>query len=315
LRCRICHCLQKRPIYLNFCSLRPSYSAQDAKGKIAAILVIPDELYMNEVTTKPLAVNATPSQCGADDLPLRPLLGIPVAVATAGQAIGCLDARLQEHLPTCVAFFNANTSNVAASQPRLSAVLQKFIVFCDGIGADIASWALHGSAFPENLNGTDFVPLFLRRTRHALRIFVLGGHPHVTPRAVEEFRRQAPQHTYVGFHHGYFTAEELPEILDAIRQLKSDVILVALGTPLQELWLADHFAATGCRLGFAVGGLLDFVSGTKPRAPLWVRRIRMEWMYRLLLEPRRMWRRYIIGNVRFLVRVGLALVKNRKQQI
>ncbi len=242
------------------------------------------------------------------DLPVRDILGIRVSVATTPQAVDCLDDRLQQHTPTCVGFFNANTSNQAASQPRLAELLQGWLVFCDGIGADIASRVLYGAAFPENLNGTDFTPHFLRHTRHKLRVFVLGGHPDVTQRATDELKRQAPQHQYVGSQHGYFRPEDVPAIVGSIRNLKTDLLLVAFGTPLQEFWLADHFAATQCRLGFAVGGLLDFVSGNKPRAPLWVRRVRMEWIYRLILEPRRMWRRYILGNARFLARVAYAAI-------
>ncbi len=279
------------------------YSAEE--GNDPRMHAMPKEQLPSEQAKDPLAfVN----------LPSRNILGISVLVATTQEALTYLDGRLERRTPTCVAFFNANTSNVAAAQPRLAAVLQDFSVFCDGIGADIASWALHGSAFPENLNGTDFVPHFLRGSRHALRVFVLGGHPDVLQRAVREFQRQAPQHQYVGFHHGYFRPAEAAAIVDRIRNLQADVILVALGTPLQEFWLAEHFAATQCCLGFAVGGLLDFVSGEKPRAPLWVRRIRMEWIYRLMLEPKRMWRRYVVGNIQFLARVAVAALKNRSRR-
>jgi exopolysaccharide biosynthesis WecB/TagA/CpsF family protein len=257
------------------------------------------------------SLSETVSAPPAYELSSRSILGIPVWLATTQQALDYLDDRLQRGPPTCVAFFNANTSNIAAAQPRLAAALQNFVVFCDGIGADIASWALYGSAFPENLNGTDFVPYFLRSTRHALRVFVLGGHRDVLQRAVTELQRQAPQHQYVGSHHGYFQPDQIPTIVDAIRNLQTDVILVALGTPLQEFWLTEHFAATQCRLGFCVGGLLDFISGEKPRAPMWMRRMRIEWVYRLLLEPKRMWRRYIIGNIWFLTRVAYAAVKSR----
>jgi exopolysaccharide biosynthesis WecB/TagA/CpsF family protein len=242
------------------------------------------------------------------DLPSRDILGIDVLVATTQEAVDYLDRRLVTRIPTCVAFLNANTSNVAASDPELKAVLQKWVILCDGIGADIASRVLHGTAFPENLNGTDFTPLFLRKTRHVLRVFVLGGRADVLQRAVDEFRRQAPQHQYVGSQHGFFQPQEIPAIIEGIRNKQADILLVAFGTPLQELWLAEHFAATHCRLAFCVGGLLDFVSGAKPRAPLWIRRIRLEWVYRLMLEPGRMWRRYLLGNVRFLARVARAAV-------
>lgn len=238
----------------------------------------------------------------------RDIFGVPVLAATIAEALAYLDDRLQDGAPACVGFLNANTSNVAADQPRLAALLRDWVIFCDGIGADIASRVLHGVPFPENLNGTDFVPHFLRNTRHILRVFTLGGRPDVLQRALDEFRRQAPQHQYVGSQHGYYRPDEAALVINAIKRADANVILVALGTPLQEYWLADHFAATGCRLGFAVGGLLDFVSGEKPRAPLWLRGMRLEWTYRLILEPQRMWRRYILGNAIFLWRVARAAV-------
>jgi alpha-1,3-mannosyltransferase len=80
-------------------------------------------------------------------------------------------------------------------------------------------------------------------------------------------------------------------------------VLVAMGNPRQEMWLAEILEATGCRLGFAVGALFDFLSGDIARAPLWVRSARLEWVYRLLREPKRLWRRYVLGNPIFLLRV------------
>lgn len=244
-------------------------------------------------------------------LPTRDILGISVSVATTQQALQFLDGRLQIKAPTEVSFLNANGSNLAAADPLLASALRRHVIFNDGIGVDIASRVLHGSAFPENLNGTDFMPYFLRNTRHVLRIFILGGHAEVIQRVFDEFRRLAPQHQYVGSHHGFFRTNEIPAIVDLIKRAQTDVLLVALGTPLQELWLADHFSATQCRLAFCVGGLLDFVSGAKPRAPVWLRRMRLEWIFRLMLEPRRMWRRYLLGNVRFLGRVARAAVTRK----
>jgi alpha-1,3-mannosyltransferase len=79
--------------------------------------------------------------------------------------------------------------------------------------------------------------------------------------------------------------------------------LVAMGNPMQEMWLAEHLEATGCRLGFGVGALFDFLSGDVLRAPLWVQSARLEWAYRLIKEPGRLWRRYVLGNPIFLLRV------------
>jgi exopolysaccharide biosynthesis WecB/TagA/CpsF family protein len=246
-----------------------------------------------------------------DALPTRDILGVPVSIATAEDAVRQLDALLDRGRPTRVAFLNAQGSNLASADPVLASVLRASLVFNDGIGIDIAARALHGRAFPENLNGTDFVPRFLRETSHTLRVFALGGEPGIAQRALDEFARAAPQHRYIGCHHGYFTMQETRGIVARIRAAQTDVLIVAFGSPLQELWLANNFSATGCRLAFGVGGLLDFVTGAKPRAPQWVRRARFEWSYRLMVEPRRMWKRYLLGNAWFLARVARAATARR----
>jgi len=95
----------------------------------------------------------------------------------------------------------------------------------------------------------------------------------------------------------------MPGIIADIRASQADVLLVGLGNPIQELWLMENLAETGCRLGFAVGALLDFMAGRFPRAPEWMRELRVEWIYRLVQEPLRLWRRYLVGNPVFLLRI------------
>ena len=102
---------------------------------------------------------------------------------------------------------------------------------------------------------------------------------------------------------GYFTAEQEPGIIARLEELRPDILLVAMGVPRQELWIDRNLSAAHCTMPIAVGALLDFLSGAVPRAPLWVRRARMEWIYRMWIEPGRLWRRYIVGNPVFLVRV------------
>ena len=107
----------------------------------------------------------------------------------------------------------------------------------------------------------------------------------------------------MGCQNGYSRVGDTEKIVARIRASDADVVLVAMGNPLQEKWLADHLEATGCRLGFGVGALFDFLSGEAVRAPLWVRSARLEWFYRLIREPGRLWRRYVLGNPAFLMRV------------
>ena len=233
----------------------------------------------------------------------RTILGVPIWVGTAPQAVTLLDERFEGGDPSSVAFANAHALNVAFRDEHFREVLRKSIVINDGIGMDVASLCLFGSPFPQNLNGTDFIPLYLRNTRHRYRIFLLGGLPGVAEQAKEHLSRSCSQHWFVGCHHGYFASEDTAKITSKIRALKADLVLVGMGNPQQELWLAENLESTGCRLAFGVGALFDFLTGHARRAPAWMRSARLEWLYRLIQEPGRMWRRYLVGNPQFIVRV------------
>ncbi len=214
-----------------------------------------------------------------------------------------LDQHFQHKPHTVVAFANANCLNVAHIDPRVRSALGAAVVLNDGIGLDIASKLLFGTQFPDNLNGTDFTPHYLQKTHHHFRLYLLGGRPGVANRAAKVFAQMCPRHQVVGCRDGYFPRSEDALVARTISASGADVLLVAMGNPDQELWLQDNLAATGCRLGFAVGALFDFITGEAHRAPLWVRTARLEWAYRLAREPRRLWRRYVVGNPVFVLRV------------
>jgi exopolysaccharide biosynthesis WecB/TagA/CpsF family protein len=99
-----------------------------------------------------------------------------------------------------------------------------------------------------------------------------------------------------------YTQRTDEEIVEDIAASRADVVVVALGQPQQELWLNTHLQDTGCHLGVGVGAFLDFVSGRVVRAPRWMNRLGIEWLFRLVQEPGRLWRRYIVGNPVFLWR-------------
>ncbi len=230
----------------------------------------------------------------------RSLLGVDFHALPAGRAIDILDAHVRHRVPIKVAFANAHTLNTARVNPRYREVLQRFAVFNDGVGVDLASWLRFGERFPDNLNGTDFVPAYLERTLLPLRIFMLGTRPEVIGRAFEAARRRFPRHEWVGCRDGYFSRDEEDELLATLRAERIDLLLVGMGNPLQELWIDRCAAASRATACIGVGALLDFMAGEVGRAPAWVRRARLEWAWRLLLEPRRLWRRYLVGNATFL---------------
>lgn len=230
---------------------------------------------------------------------MRSILDVPIRTTTRRGAFVLLDRSLNHRSRSLVAFGNANLLNIARADSTFRDALRRFIVLNDGIGTDIASRVLFGSKFPEDLNGTDFVPYFLSRMQRRLRIFLLGAKPGVAQRAASVMAQRYPQHEVVGVQHGFGDIHS-PELLRTIRSLNPNLLLVALGNPTQELWLARNFEATGCTLGIAVGALFDFMAGEYSRAPRWIRSARLEWAYRLSLEPRRLASRYLMGNPSFL---------------
>lgn len=204
---------------------------------------------------------------------------------------------------THFAFLNANNANVMVWDHDYREVLQRCFVLPDGIGVDIASRLIHGERFAANLNGTDFVPALLTFIERPLRIGLIGGSAEVLTRALANFKTHAPWHDFVAVADGYFDKEAGDAVLAPLVAAPVDLLLVAMGTPRQEKWIDRHVTAEHVRVVIGVGALFDFVSGRVARAPLWIRQLRAEWVFRLWLEPSRLWRRYVLGIPVFLFHV------------
>lgn len=241
----------------------------------------------------------------------RYLLGVQTSVTHADRLIEMIDSRIAQRIPVRLAFLNANLANLVARDESLDEDLRSFTLVNDGVGVDIASRLLYGRRFPENLNGTDFTPQFLDRTSHRLKLFLLGATSEALDAAARQFRARWPQHMIVGAQDGFFSASDSPEIVRRIKAAQPDLVLVGMGNPRQERWIARHLSEYQGS-AFAVGALFDFISGRVPRAPQWVRRLRAEWVYRLSLEPGRMWRRYLIGNFIFLSHVLAQMMRGER---
>ncbi|WP_095088595.1 WecB/TagA/CpsF family glycosyltransferase [Mesorhizobium sophorae] len=233
----------------------------------------------------------------------KTILGIPVLAIRWNDAVGLLNRLIAERRFTKVSFLNAHNANLASTDPVFADALDDFLILPDGIGVDLAAKLLYGAPFPDNLNGTDFVPAFLQASMTPLTVGLLGATRVNAEAASAKLAALAVQHSFVVIHDGYFSPAEEAGIVDRIEELRPDVLLVAMGVPRQELWIAHHIDARHCTLPIAVGALLDFLSGAVPRAPLWMRRLRLEWLFRLAVEPGRLWRRYVVGNPLFLLRV------------
>lgn len=246
----------------------------------------------------PFAGRSGPSARG--DFPTYDVLGVSVSVCRGEEARAHMIARAEAGLKTPVAFANANLLNMLRRHPRGPGLLKDFFVLNDGVGMDIAARALYGAAFPENLNGTDFTPRLLEALPDGTGVFLFGARPDV----VETCARLIPERfgaTVVGWRHGY--TKDFAAVSDAINESGAAVVLVATGNPAQEIWIADYMHQVRASLFVGVGAYFDFLAGRFPRAPLWMQRMRLEFLFRLMQEPRRLAKRYTIDLVVFLARV------------
>jgi len=231
------------------------------------------------------------------------ILGNQVRVLSRDEAIHTLQEAVTKRQFTRISFLNAHNANLACANNTFRQTLERFTILADGIGVDLAARILYGQPFPANLNGTDFVPALLADTQSPLRIGLIGTTEERSAAAAVNLETRFPRHEIVFRHHGFFSKAKESALLSDLADARPDVLLVGMGVPRQEFWIAEKLNPSHCTLAFGIGALIDFLSEDIPRAPSWVRRLRLEWLYRLVLEPKRLWRRYILGNPLFLLRV------------
>ncbi len=251
---------------------------------------------------------------GGEPRPAPPLLnfwGVEIVNTTMQEALEWIDRHVMEQQKAFMAFVNPDCLNIAYANEEYLKVLQAADrVLPDGIGINIGCRMLNQSLLA-NVNGTDLFPRLCEHAANAgYSLFLLGGMPGIAERAAEAMRQRYPNLVIAGAHDGFFSARQEPKIIEAINDSGAAVLLVGFGVPKQELWLARNHAALKPFVCFGVGGLFDFYSGRIRRAPVWMREIGMEWSWRLIQEPGRMWRRYVIGNPLFIYRVW----RQRQQQ-
>lgn len=210
-----------------------------------------------------------------------------------------------------IAICNAHTLLTAFDDAEYANVLQSMTLLNDGIGVNIANNLLNGNSFPDNLNGTDFVPYMLQTIGVPLRIYLFGAHDAQLAGACAAIRERYPDHIIVGQRSGYFEAGEVPAICRDISEAKPDLLLVAMGNPRQERFIMEHQDSLDVPVAIGVGALFDFMSGSVARAPKVLQVLGLEWLFRLALEPRRLFRRYIIGIPRFLFAIFKLRFKRR----
>ncbi|HSC68816.1 MAG TPA: WecB/TagA/CpsF family glycosyltransferase, partial [Cellvibrio sp.] len=173
----------------------------------------------------------------ADTGEIIALGGFPIRRTTNAEMVPLLQQKMQQQQ---VALYFANTNFVVKCQPHKEAMSREdTIIVNDGIGIDIATWLIHRKTFIENLNGTDFTPLFLRSLGASARVFLVGAKPGIAQRAAERLHSEHGVNV-VGVRNGYDEAKDTKALIDAINSAEANVVLVAMGNPYQEEWIMKH---------------------------------------------------------------------------
>ncbi|MEK6410672.1 MAG: WecB/TagA/CpsF family glycosyltransferase [Acidobacteriota bacterium] len=243
--------------------------------------------------------------------PLRPVTAAgPLCVTVAGirianlsedEAVELVGKLVSEGGPHYAAVVNAAKIVTANRDETLKrALLEADIVTADGMSVVWASRLLR-RALKQRVTGID---LFQRLVEHAARcglsVYFLGAREESVRGTVRRLTARHPNLRVAGYRNGYFAASESNAVAEAIKQSAPDLLFVAMGSPVQEYWIASNLARTGARFALGVGGSFDHVGGLAARAPRWMQRVGLEWFHRLIREPRRLWRRYLVGNLKFI---------------
>ena len=230
-----------------------------------------------------------------------PALGLSLSNASASVAIAALLAPGQRR-----AFFvNAHCCNVMHKDRQYKTALHcADILLPDGIGVAMAA-KMTGQKLKANLNGTDLIPQLLEQAaKLGKSVYLFGGTPGTAEKAALNLLIKIPQLRIAGTRDGYEGAKDNAAVIADINESGADIVLVALGVPMQETWLHRNAQFLDADLTMGVGAALDFYAGNVVRAPLWVRKARSEWIWRLAMEPRRLAKRYLSGNFTFLARAA-----------
>jgi len=208
---------------------------------------------------------------------------------------------------TVIGNVNIRAMNFAYDIPWFNKFLNNSdIVFCDGFGVLLGARLLGYSVQSHyRMTCPDYIEsLVLACEREKVSLFLLAGQPGVVDKAIVKMKALAPNLRVSG-HHGYFekSGSQNDEVIAYINQFKPDVLYIGFGMPLQEKWIIDNFDRLDTRVLLPLGACLDFYTDTVYRGPRWMTNRGLEWLFRLIVEPNRLWERYVVGNPLFFYRV------------
>lgn len=201
-------------------------------------------------------------------------------------------------------YVNANSLNIVYKNDKFSRILNKSdLVIADGIGAVWGSKILGGCDL-QKLTTVDFYPqLFELFSELETSIYILAGRSGVARKAVLELEKNYPKITFLGCADGYFIEKSENNVLQEIKKEKPKILFVGMGTPKQEYWVNNNQDAFPPMLVWSVGALFDYIAGCEKEVPEYLRKINLEWFWRLIMDFSGKWHRYLLGNPLFIFRI------------
>ena len=232
------------------------------------------------------------------------ILGVNVACLDLPGLLTTALAWSRDQCRRTIFYANAHCLNLAVDDIEYRQILNRAdLVYADGISLVLSSWLLRGCGL-HKLTGADWIDDFCALAeQNGLQLYILAGQDNVACQAMKNLLSRYPGLKIVGAADGLFEKQSLSEVLQDIHRSGPHVVMVGMGTPLQEKWIAAYREQIAAPLCWAVGALFDYIAGVEPRAPRWMIRMGLEWTWRLLVNPHGKWRRYLIGNPLFIYRV------------
>lgn len=216
------------------------------------------------------------------------ILGIGIDRIDSNEALRQIGQFIASGTPHQIVTANAEIIYQASKNEKMKNVINAAqMVTADGSGVVWASRQL-GQPLAQRVTGIDLVNSICEQSaKDKWKIYILGSAPGVADTAANNIRDRFPGCNIVGTHHGYFNEQEEAQIIAELEQLQPDVLFVALGAPKQEYWIADHIQQLNIPVAMGIGGSMDVLSGNVKRAPKWMQKMSLEWLYRLLIQPTR----------------------------
>lgn len=235
------------------------------------------------------------------------VLGVHISTTSKDEVVRACRGWIENQEKLVLLGANIKSLNLAYNLSWFKDFYNEQVVFCDGVGVQIGARLL-GRRIPFRFTPPDwFGDLCELCAENGYRMFLLGTRPGIVERVGSLYREKYPNLELAGFFHGYFDkileSEENQAVVDRINHTKTDVLVVGFGMPIQERWIMENLPGLNVKVVLAVGAMFDFLAGVTPRGPRWMTDHGLEWLSRLVIEPGRLWKRYLIGNPLFFWRV------------